>query len=196
MKKLLLVMGILLGIGGSSLYIWMKPQTDDPYFFLSPKSLRRSEPILIPIALHEKGASVDYVFWLTPLPQEKLLYLFPTSEPLTGISLEMKNSNYEGNKISFHNIFGNDSNPKIKDKTPIFNIELYKINNDLSESIIKKEIKRFDSSDAYINSFLFHLEKKQGYGQYRFKMTVLWDRPEINHDDLKFFIEISPRFYK
>jgi hypothetical protein len=196
MKHLLLVIGILLGVGGSSLYLWMKPQTGDPYFFLTPKSLSGSEPILIPIELYKKGASVDYVFWLTPLPQEKYFYLFPAGEPTTAISLSMEYKNIrDDNNISIYDIFRSELFPEIKDKTPLFYIELYKINNDLSESLIKKETKLF-SSELYKNFFLFYIEKKYGYGQYRFKITVLWDRPEIKRDDSEYFIEISPRVYK
>lgn len=37
MKNIILLIGILLGMGGIWLYQWMKPFSDDPYFFLNPK---------------------------------------------------------------------------------------------------------------------------------------------------------------
>jgi len=191
MKTFLLMIGILLGIGGTSLYLWMKPQTDDPYFFLTPKVLDAFHPLKIPIELYKQGTTVDYVFWMTPRPKEKYFYLFPAKDLVTRITLDMENKNYKGNRLGYYEMFERDGVPEIKNKTPMFNIELYKINSDLSESIVFKETKLFDSSRSYMNSSLFYMSKNYGYGQFRLKITVLGDWPTLKHDDLTYVVKIA-----
>lgn len=191
MKTLLLVIGILLGIGGTSLYLWMKPQTDDPYFFLTPKVVDAFQPIKIPIALYEKGAAIDYVFWMTPLPQDKYFYLFPASDLVTRITLDIENKNYAGNQIGRSKIFERDGTPEIIKQTPMFDVELYKINSDLSESIIFKERKLFNTTEKYVNSLFLTMKRDYGYGQFRVKITVLGDFPELKHDELTYVVKIA-----
>lgn len=191
MKIFLFVIGILLGIGGSSLYIWMKPKTDDPYFFLSPKVVDGIHSINIPIALYEKGSSVNSVFWMTPLPQQKYFYLFPTNDLLTRITLDTENKSVNGRKISPYEIFEQNNIPEIKNKTPMLSITLYKIHNDLSESVVFNETKLFDSSKLQRNFNLLTMKESYGHGQFRLKITVLGDWPELKHDELTYVVKIS-----
>lgn len=191
MKILLLVIGILIGIGGTSLYLWMKPQTDDPYFFLTPKVVDAFQPIKIPIALYEKGTAIDYVFWMTPLPQDKYFYLFPTSDLVTRITLEIENKKIKGRRVSPHEFFKKDYRLEVENKTPAFSIELYKINEDLSESIILNEKRLFDSHDLHSNFNLLVMKKTYGYGQFRVKITVLGDWQELKRDDLTCVVKIA-----
>ncbi|MEI7173075.1 hypothetical protein WCU67_14610, partial [Pectobacterium parmentieri] len=80
MKSIIFIIGVLLGMGAVWLYQWMKPPSDDPYFFLTPKATIINDEyysINEPIKLHKKGEVVDFVFWNVPQPQPKLFYLFP-----------------------------------------------------------------------------------------------------------------------
>ncbi|MDE1496983.1 hypothetical protein KKJ25_19130 [Xenorhabdus bovienii] len=53
-KIILLVFAAFLGAGIVMLVQWMRPPTEDPYFFLNPK-VTEDHPIEIPIKLYKKG---------------------------------------------------------------------------------------------------------------------------------------------
>ncbi|WP_233968471.1 DUF5625 family protein [Pectobacterium polaris] len=193
MKKTLLLIGVLLGMGGAWLYQWMKPPSDDPYFFLEPKpTIINDEYYSIekPIKLHKKGEVVDFVFWNVPQPQPKLLYLFPANTPSPEISILLKyNESKKYNEV-VDILFANNSS--IRNNSPFLMVRVYKINNNLTESIIfEKTIKSLEISSGSESGISFDIKDLgHEYGQYRAVFEVLSDNNEINHDELRFYVYV------
>ncbi|MBA0177739.1 DUF5625 family protein [Pectobacterium carotovorum] len=193
MKAILLLIGILLGMGGTWLYQWMKPPSDDPYFFLEPKpTIINDEYYSIekPIKLHKKGEVVDFVFWNVPQPQPKLLYLFPVNTPSPEISILLK---YNESK-KYREVVGTffKRNDSIRNNSQFLMVSIYKINNDLTESIIfEKKIKSLKISSGSKSGLSFDIKDLgHEYGQYRAVFEVLSDNDEINHDELRFYVHV------
>lgn len=190
---MLLILGIIFGMGLILLYQWVKPSSSDPYFFLSPK-IEEGHPINIPIKLYKKGDSIDVVFWKTPLPKPKLLYLFPVSPPSSHIILSIEKDQNKNISFFTSDIFSRDGPIKNIGNSPIFNVKLYKINNDLSEYLILDKIHK---NDSVTSSNTFSLASvPTEYGQYRLEVTVLGDWPELEIDGLNYFITIKTYFVK
>ncbi|KHS78392.1 DUF5625 family protein [Pectobacterium carotovorum] len=193
MKAILLLIGILLGMGGTWLYQWMKPPSDDPYFFLEPKpTIINDEYYSIekPIKLHKKGEVVDFVFWNVPQPQPKLLYLFPVNTPSPEISILLK---YNESK-KYREVVGTffKRNDSIRNNSQFLMVSIYKINNDLTESIIfEKKITSLKISSGSKSGLSFDIKDLgHEYGQYRAVFEVLSDNDEINHDELRFYVHV------
>ncbi|KHT15237.1 DUF5625 family protein [Pectobacterium carotovorum] len=193
MKAILLLIGILLGMGGTWLYQWMKPPSDDPYFFLEPKpTIINDEYYSIekPIKLHKKGEVVDFVFWNVPQPQPKLLYLFPVNTPSPEISILLK---YNESK-KYREVVGTffKRNDSIRNNSQFLMVSIYKINNDLTESIIfEKKITSLKMSSGSKSGLSFDIKDLgHEYGQYRAVFEVLSDNDEINHDELRFYVHV------
>jgi hypothetical protein len=112
---------------------------DDPYFFLTPK-ITQGRSVSTPVELYKKGATVDFTFWLTPLPTSKLLYLFPVSPPSTHIVLNIKKS--EEANINFFptEIFSKEGPVNNLHDTSLLTFEIYRINDNLTETLIFKRI--------------------------------------------------------
>lgn len=199
MKSFRLLFGIALGIGFTLLYQWMVPPKNDPYFFLNPKPLYlddKAHSIEKPIKLYQKGESFDFVFWNVPQPEPKLLYLFPVSSPSPRILLKVKNINFSGGTRAIMDVF--DSNEIITNK-PIIDLKLYRINDDLTESLVHEET--FNKFKIYYvdedGSALFALTDQIGKsGQYRIHIDVLNDNEKLNTDELSYAIFVGLRFYK
>lgn len=189
MKKLLFVIiGFFLGIGGTSLYLWMQPVSEDPYSFLSPK-IAEGHPLNIPIELYKKGASIDYVFWITPIPRQKYFYFFPANLPSTYIELKIENNKNNQYNFYLNDIFTNEGLIELQDKTPMLLMELYKINSNQTESRVKQKIHLYDRVSANRTFMLLSVPKE--YGQYRLKITVLGDWPQLQKEGLEYFIKIN-----
>ncbi|WP_409310327.1 hypothetical protein [Pectobacterium sp. B1J-3] len=115
------------------------PFSDTPYFFLSPKIVF-DEPIDIPIKLYEKGDEVNFVFWNAPLSKGRMFFIGQLDSPSPSVSLKIKEE--KGFNFDFYlsDIFS-DGLIKDKNDSPAIEIELYKINHDLTESLVSKKIK-------------------------------------------------------
>ncbi|MDY4333627.1 DUF5625 family protein [Pectobacterium brasiliense] len=193
MKTILLLIGILLGTGGAWLYQWMKPSSDDPYFFLNPKpTIINDEYYSIekPIKLHKKGEVVNFVFWNVPQPQPKLFYLFPVNTPSPDISILLKYN--ESKKYSKMVDILFEKNHSIGNNSKFLMVSIYKINNDLTESIVfEKTITSLKISSGSKSGLSFDI-KDLGYeyGQYRAVFEVLSDTNEINNDAFRFYINV------
>ncbi|WP_413483858.1 hypothetical protein [Morganella psychrotolerans] len=194
MKKIVLLIGVLLGIAGSSLYFWMKPQTDDPYFFLSPK-ITEGHPVSMPIELYKQGATVDFIFWVIPMPEPTLLYIFPANYPSIYAWLEVKREQYGDGDFYTRDIFTKKGLVELQPNIPLLKMTLYKINSDLTESLVTEEIQLYNSVQKHRNFLLASIPNRD-YGQYRLKVTVLGDWPELNKDGFKYFITIKTSFTK
>ncbi|KFF69056.1 hypothetical protein IW01_13060 [Pectobacterium brasiliense] len=194
MKIILLFIGILLGTGGAWLYQWMKPSSDDPYFFLNPKPNYigdKTYSIEKDINLFKKGEAFDFIFWDTPQQKPKLLYLFPLSSPSPHILLKVKNEDFTNGSNSIIDTFKENINP-------IINFELYKIKNDLTEELIERKIMRnfeFYTIDNG-NLFFYITDQIKQYGQYRIHIDVLSDDGKLKGDYLTYSIYIEQKFVK
>ncbi|AOR62786.1 hypothetical protein [Pectobacterium wasabiae] len=194
MKKILLLIGILLGMGGTWLYQWMKPSSDDPYFFLNPKPNYigdKTYPIEKDIDLSKKGGAFDFIFWDTPQQKPKILYLFPLSSPSPHILLKVKNSDATNGNSSIIYTFK-------ENKDPVVNFELYKIKNDLTEELIEKKIisnlEPYTINNEYL--FFYITDQIKQYGQYRIHIDILNDNKKLNGNHLTSSIYIEQRFLK
>ncbi len=193
MKKIVLLIGILLGVAGSWLYCWMKPQTDDPYFFLSPKVMP-GKPVSTPIELYKQGATVDFTFWVTPMPKYKLLYLFPMNDPTISAWLDIKRAQYGDGDFYSYKIFTKEGLVELQPDTPLLKMALYKINPDLTETLVTEETQLYNNVQLYRNFLLLSIPRN--YGQYRLSVTVLGDWPELNKDGFDYFIKIETSVYR
>lgn len=188
MGKILFILGLLIGGGGAFLYQWCKPDTYDPYFFLSPK-IAEGHPINVPIKLYEKGDTVNFTFWKTPLPEVKLFYLLPASTPSSHIILNINEDRNKEIDFSHVEIFNGKGPIKDKGNYQIFKARLYKINSDTTESLVlDKIIRRKDEFSI--------AQVPDEYGQYRLEVNVLGDWPELKIDGLDYFITIETYFIK
>ncbi|MCL6352941.1 hypothetical protein [Pectobacterium polaris] len=194
MKKTLLLIGVLLGMGGAWLYQWMKPPSDDPYFFLNPKPNYigdKTYSIEKDINLFKKGDTFDFIFWDTPQQKSKILYLFPAPSPSPHILLKIKNEDLKNGTNSIIDKLK-------KSKNPIINFELYKIKNDLTEELIeRKTMINFDFYTIENGSLFFYItDQIKQYGQYRIHIDMLNDDNELNKNNLTYSIYIEQRFLK
>lgn len=190
---------MVLGIGLTLLYQWMVPPKHDPYFFLNPKPLYlddKTHSIEKPIKLYQKGESFDFVFWKVPQPNPKLLYLFPVSSPSPRILLKVKNINFSGGTLAIREVFNTN---KIINNKPIIDLKLYRINDDLTESLVHEQTINKLKSD-YIGddgSVFFPLTDQIGKsGQYRIHIDVLNDNEKLNTNELSYSIFVGLRYYK
>jgi len=137
----------------------------------------------VPIKLYEKGDTVNFTFWKTPLPEVKLFYLFPFSPPSSHIVLNIEKNRDKELDFYPYEIFDDKGPIKDKGNYKIFKIRLYKINNDTTERLaLDRIIRRKDEfSIAPI---------PDEYGQYRLEVTVLGDWPELEIDGLDYFITV------
>ncbi|AOR63562.1 hypothetical protein [Pectobacterium wasabiae] len=193
MKSILLIVGVLLGMGSAWLYQWMKPPSDDPYFFLTPKATIINDEyysIDKPIKLHKKGEIVDFYFWNVPQPQPKLFYLFPVNTPSPEISILLKRKKSEEYNAVVDLLF--EDNHSVKNSDPFLTVVIYKINNDLTESVFfKKEISSLKISSGSGEGILFDIKEfGYEYGQYRAVFEVLSDNDKIKNDDVDFYVHI------
>ncbi|WP_209439288.1 hypothetical protein, partial [Intestinirhabdus alba] len=170
---------------------WMKPPADDPYFFLTPK-ITQGRSVSTPVELYKKGATVDFTFWLTPLPTSKLLYLFPVSPPSTHIVLNIKKS--EEANINFFptEIFSKEGPVNNLHDTSLLTFEIYRINDNLTETLIFKKNHLIDKVTPAKTLLLTSLNHDLfGFGHYRLKAEVTGDRPELKIEGLSYFITIE-----
>lgn len=198
MKTVRLLFGIVLGIGLTLLYQWMVPPKVDPYYFLSPKPLYLDDKVHSiekPIKLYQKGESFDFAFWSVPQPEPKLLYLFPASYPSPQILLKVKNINFSGGTSAIIDKF--EAN-KIINNIPIIDFKLYRINNDLTETLVhERNINKLEMYHVRDGSVFFGLSDQMSeYGQYRIHIDVLNDNEKLNTDELSYSIFVGLRFYK
>ncbi|CDH25859.1 hypothetical protein KKJ09_11070 [Xenorhabdus bovienii] len=196
-STMLLVLAVFLGAGIVILIQWMRPPTEDPYFFLNPKptTLGGYHAIETPIELYKKGEKVELVFWKVPQPTPKLFYLLPANTPSPKIRLNIKTRKDSNLGFYISDIF-RDNGPihDIKDK-PILDIKIYKINDDLTETIVYKKIHtKITSSSGWKGNNLFSLVDfgtPYLYGQYRLTAEVLADLSALKIDNLSYSIYIE-----
>ncbi|MGJ0622785.1 hypothetical protein [Xenorhabdus bovienii] len=198
-KIILLVSAAFLGAGIVMLVQWMRPPTEDPYFFLTPKPTT-GHPIEVPIKLYKKGEKIELVFWDVPQPRPKLFYLFPANTPYPHIMLNIKEKKNSNMGFYVSGIFkGEGPIPKLKDE-PVLDIKIYKINDNLTENLIydKTHEKIIQNSGRGNNSLfgLVELGYPYKYGQYRLKIEVLADWPELEMDNLSYSIYIRQHSIK
>ncbi len=68
-------------------------------------------------------------------------------------------------------------------------MELYKINSNQTESRVKQKIHLYDR--VFANRTFMLLSVPKEYGQYRLKITVLGDWPQLQKEGLEYFIKIN-----
>ncbi|PHM22672.1 hypothetical protein [Xenorhabdus ehlersii] len=195
-KTMLLTLAAFLGAGIVMLIQWMRPPTEDPYFFLNPKptTIGDYHSIEIPIKLYEKGEKVEMVFWNVPQPTPKLLYLFPANTPSPQIMLNIKKRKESDLGFYISDIFKVKGSISENKNNPIFNIKIYKINDNLTEDLIYEKnhsnITLYSGGwgDNLFNLVDFYHDYK--YGQYRLQVEVLANLPEFKIDELDYFIYI------
>ncbi|MEQ1965174.1 hypothetical protein ABLB69_18915 [Xenorhabdus khoisanae] len=201
-STILLTLAALLGAGIVLLIQWMRPPTEDPYFFLNPKptTIGDYHAIETPIKLYEKGEKIELVFWNVPQPQPKLLYLFPANTPSPQIMLKIHEK--DGANLGFYvsNIFeGKGPISEIKN-APVLDMEIYKINDDMTENLVyTKKLTKFGSIYGDPSGVLFNMKDfghPYEYGQYRLKIEVLANWPELRIDDLSYSIYIRQHAIK
>ncbi|MDE9544932.1 hypothetical protein [Xenorhabdus bovienii] len=196
-KIILLVFAAFLGAGIVMLVQWMRPPTEDPYFFLNPKATTIGDDyhsIETPIKLYKKGEKIDLVFWKVPQPTPKLLYLIPANTPSPQIMLKINERDNANLAFYVSEIFkGKGPIPKLKGD-PVLDVKIYNINDDLTENLVyEKKLTKFGSIHGSQYGILFnmkdfgHLYK---YGQYRLQVEVLANWPELEMDDLSYSIYI------
>lgn len=206
MRMAMLLFGVLLGMGGILLYQWVKPPSEDPYFFLSPKPTIINDEfnaIEKPIKLYQKGESVAFIFWKVPQPMPKLLYLIPTNLPFPEIMLVMKGNGTTGEykKANILTQWNDDRGTwegiKSKDDRPFLKVTIKKIEDDLSEKVIfSKDISRlilYHILDEGMGFTLYTLH--ENYGQYKITVTVIQSIPELSKN-LDYSIYIRQRSIK
>ncbi|WP_274369853.1 hypothetical protein [Morganella morganii] len=190
MNKIKLLLCVLIGIGGTLAYQWVFPPFGNPYYFLSPK-ITIGEPIDIPIKLYEKGYEVDFVFWNTPLPKGRMFFITPLQSPSPHIVLKIKKDENFPDSIYPAQLFYNGNITEY----PIFKVDLYKINDDLTESMVSSEIITNTSPGRGMSlSSLSNIQYT--YGQYRIKVKVMGNWPQLKIDGLNYFVSISTYFNK
>ncbi|MEG0279230.1 MAG: hypothetical protein RR510_08115 [Morganella sp. (in: enterobacteria)] len=194
MKKIKFLFSVLLGIGGTLAYQWVYPPFGNPYYFLSPK-ITIGEPIDIPIKLYEKGYEVDFVFWNTPLPEGRMFFITPLQSPSPHIVLKVKKDEKFPDSIYPSQLFYNGNVHGDITEYPIFKVDLYKINDDLTESMISSEIIT-NTSPGGLRSISSLSNIKYTYGQYRVKVKVMGDFPKSKIDGLSYFVSIDTYFNK
>ncbi|MBC8949434.1 hypothetical protein [Xenorhabdus sp. TS4] len=195
-KTMLLTLAAFLGAGIVMLIQWMRPPTEDPYFFLNPKptTIGDYHSIETPIKLYEKGEKVEMVFWNVPQPTPKLLYLFPANTPSPQIMLNIKKRKESDLGFYISDIFKVKGSISENKNNPIFNIKIYKINDNLTEDLIYEKnhsnITLYSGGwgDNLFNLVDFYHDYK--YGQYRLQVEVLANLPEFKIDELDYFIYI------
>ncbi|MGJ0627989.1 hypothetical protein [Xenorhabdus bovienii] len=196
-KIMLLVFAAFLGAGIVMLVQWMRPPTEDPYFFLNPKATTIGDDyhsIETPIKLYKKGEKIDLVFWNVPQPTPKLLYLFPANTPSPQIMLKIKER--AGTDLGFNvsEIFRGKGPITELQNEPVLDVKIYKINDDLAENLVyekkfTKLIAGYGSRDGIL-FYLINFGYPYKYGQYRLKIEVLAKWPELKIDDLSYSIYI------
>ncbi|MGJ0638641.1 hypothetical protein [Xenorhabdus bovienii] len=196
-KIMLLVFAACLGAGIVMLVQWIRPPTEDPYFFLNPKATTIGDDyhsIETPIKLYKKGEKIDLVFWNVPQPTPKLLYLFPANTPSPQIMLKINER--DGANLGFYvnNIFkGEGPIPKLKGD-PVLDVKIYKINDNLEEELVyEKKFTKIIGSYGSREGILFTLVEfgyPYKYGQYRLQVEVLANWPELKMDDLNYSLYI------
>ncbi|MEQ1962268.1 hypothetical protein ABLB69_03645 [Xenorhabdus khoisanae] len=201
-KTMLLALAAVFGAGIVMLIQWMRPPTEDPYFFLNPRPTTIGDyySIETPIKLYKKGEKIDLVFWKVPQPTPKLLYLFPANTPSPKIRLNIKDRKESNLGFYVSDIFrGKGPIPELKGE-PILDVKIYKINDDLTESIVYEKIHtKITPSSGWEGNNLFGLVElgyPYKYGQYRLKIEVLADWPELEMDDLSYSIYIRQHAIK
>ncbi|MDE1488358.1 hypothetical protein KKI90_18785 [Xenorhabdus bovienii] len=192
-KIMLLAFAAFLGAGIVMLVQWMRPPTEDPYFFLTPKPTT-GHPIEVPIKLYKKGEKIELVFWNVPQPPPKILYLFPGHTPEPRVMLKTKR--HKEGELTYYtpDLFKNDG-PLAKPKdAPILSMKLHKINEDLTETLVfKKTYSEPDSIAGTSDGILFRfvsLGERYKYGQYRLNLEILGDWPELKNDNVSYYLFI------
>ena len=192
MKQMKFLIAILLGLAGTLTYQWFKPPFGNPYFFLSPK-ITVAEPIDIPIKLYKKNEEVNFLFWNTPLPEERFLLITELQSPSSHIVLKVTEEKNIHANFHLSDLFYNDGPLGDIQDSPIFNVELYKINADLTNQLIEQTIiNKKKLGGVYSLMPLDNLP----YGQYRIKVKVLGDWPELKIDGLNYFVSIQTYYAK
>ncbi|MDC9597248.1 hypothetical protein [Xenorhabdus anantnagensis] len=201
-STILLSLAAFLGAGIVLLIQWMRPPTDDPYFFLNPKptTFGGYHAIETPIELYKKGEKVELVFWKVPQPKPKLLYLFPANTPSPQIMLKINER--DGANLGFYvsNIFeGKGPIPKLTGE-PVLDVKIYKINENLTEMLVyEKEFTKLIAGYGGMDGVLFDIidfGHSYNYGQYRLVIEVLANWPELKMDDLSYSIYIRQHAIK
>lgn len=194
MKKIKLLLCVLVGIGGTLAYQWVFPPFGNPYYFLSPK-ITIGEPIDIPIKLYEKGYEVDFVFWNTPLPEGRMFFISPLRSPSPRVVLKIKeDESFSGGGYTPRLLYNDELFGGNEDE-PAFSVDLYKINDDLTESVISREIITRHSTGG-VNMLSSLTNVQYDYGQYRIKVKVIGDWPQLKIDGLSYFVSIDTYFNK
>lgn len=201
-KTMLLALAAFFGAGIVMLFQWMRPPTEDLYFFLNPRPTTIGDyySIETPIKLYKKGEKIELVFWKVPQPKPKLLYLFPANTPSPQIMLNIKERKESNLGFYVSDIFREKGPiPKLKSE-PILDVKIYKINDDLTESLVYEKIhSKITQSSGWDGNNLFYLVElgyPYKYGQYRFKVEVLADLSALKIDGLSYSIYIRQHAIK
>lgn len=119
-----------------------------------------------------------------------MFFIGPLASPSPRVSLKIKEEKEFNFDFYLSDIF-TDGPIKDKNDSPAIEIELYKINHDLTESLVSKRIKT-----KYDLHSLSGIVPVNDYGQYRIKVKVLGDWPELKIDGLSYFVTLTTYFVK
>jgi len=173
----------------------------DPYYFLNPKMLAE-HPIEIPFEnIDKKGGEVSTYFWKVPQPRPTWFGFIPVGFWSNKVMIKIKVPKTYQTKHPITDHF-KKNNPT---KSPMFLVEIFKINDDLTKkSILKKTLTSISQDymrDNGENSWnmLYGIEEINGYeyGQYFISIKTLLDLPELkDNDQLKFYLYLTTEYRK
>lgn len=98
--------------------------------------------------------------------------------------LDIKREQYGKDDFNNDYLFEKEGLVEVQPNTPLLKMALYKINSDLTEILITEETPLYNNVQLYRNFLLLSIPNRD-YGQYRLRVTVLGDWPELNKDGLR-----------
>ena len=175
-------------------------EAEDPYFFLTPQ-MKYDAPVEIPFDdIDKKGASIRATFWKIPQPEPTWFGIIPVGSLSDEVMIKMRGK--IGYRTSNHGHF-NVNNPQ---KEPMFLVELFKINADLTKTEVFNKtytspVPSFGRGDGeeHWQRLFFIIDVGYGYdyGQYEVVVTTLLEMPELkDQGNLQFFLSIASNYGK
>ena len=177
-------------------------EAEDPYFFLTPQ-MKYDAPVEIPFDdIDKKGASIRATFWKIPQPEPTWFGIIPVGSLSDEVMIKMRGPKYfYKNKRTGEHF--NDNNPQ---KEPMFLVELFKINADLTKTqVFNKTYTSLSPSFGYGDGeehwqrlfFIIDVGYGYDYGQYEVVVTTLLEMPELkDQGNLQFFLSIASNYGK
>jgi len=173
----------------------------DPYYFLNPKILAE-HPIEIPFEnIDKKGGEVSTYFWKVPQPKPTWFGFIPVGSWNNRIMIKIRGAKKHQTTYSMSDYF-EEHNPN---KEPMFLVEIFKINDDLTkESVFKKTLtslsRNYGLGDGDEHwQMMYGIEQINNYefGQYQIIVKSLLETPELkDNNQLEFFLYLTTDYQK